>query len=481
MKFILKIFTIVLLVIVILFVVAVGFFTVSGYSLKISEDSTYVYEILPKDLTSNDSLSSFLFGSHVKDLNSHLNANDVNYFITVHADYWDVINRYKAGVRWIWVNGSWHTMIDGVKYDSSRTGFIASKFMYIVIKIDSIKNDGIMVNVILSMKDGYAKFGLNFSPLPLTDTGWSLWNGSYVSSFSYLNMSKKLIIKNDHDTLDLFGTKLGEWPFWLRTTKSRNEVVLYGLNDFASFSPNEPFFGDAKIIFINMSRTAPSDFRIDNIDIKSQEQIYNDKGFLGGVIKISNVTPEEKDEIVGFIKGIYETTEARKMLESSIFPLSIDYVNNTLIIFKDILPSIVDLRDKPWSYVSNAYTSEHVSEFYGVKKLVIDTIRGIKYDNKLYMTSGFIDLKNVSYERNTGLLLYLTAKTDATGALDSLLPSVIVRAFGIVGFELTKYSTLSITLVSYIPSSNILSFKSFIVMVPIIPKKYLNWRSFRYE
>ncbi|MGC9068937.1 MAG: hypothetical protein ACP5GU_09070 [Thermoprotei archaeon] len=59
-------------------------------------------------------------------------------------------------------------------------------------------------------------------------------------------------------------------------------------------------------------------------------------------------------------------------------------------------------------------------------------------------------------KRSNKLLLYITVKTDFLGSLDSILPSVIVRAFGLVGFEITRYSEVSMKLVKYMSGGNTL-------------------------
>ncbi len=424
------------------------------FTLKITEGSMYVYEILSNNSSLDNNLSNFIFEIHIKSLNPFLNASNFNYLMTVQKDYWKAVNSWNNAIRWSFVNGSTYITIGKSEYDLSEAGIVVCKRIYVVVRVSKVESDRMIVNVTLSMNGGYARFGLRFSPLPVTDSGWSVENGSYISHFNFLNMSKTLIInKNNHNTKDLTGFNLGEWPFWLKNTKSKYEAILYGLDDHSLFlDSNLTFSGKARIMLLNMSKSSPSKFLINNINIKSEDQIYSDNWFLPLEEKILNVTSEEKDYIINSIKNLYDTSEAKVSL-SSIIPLTMEYRNNSIILFKDIIPKFVNLTSKPWIYIKDAGT---IKSNYDSQHQIIYITRGIEYDKLKYFTVGFPDLKNISYERSNKLLLYITVKTDFLGSLDSILPSVIVRAFGLVGFEITRYSEVSMKLVKYMSGGNTL-------------------------
>jgi len=413
-------------------------------AIKIVEGSVYVYEIMPDNESLSNILSKSFFESHVKDLNSYLDVNEVNYIITVQKDYWKAVSS-----KIISINGS----------DPLETGMIACKNIYIIIKVDTIERDNIIVNITLSMRKGYAHFGIKYDPLPITDTGWYLKNEFYVSYFNSLNMSKLLIIdRRNHDVKDLMGFGLGEWPFWLKDIKTNYDAVLYGLDDTAfieGFNVTKPLSGDARIIVLNMTSSAPTIFSINNIHINPENQIYTNKGLLGSEIRILNVTFDEKEQIMDLLRKLDTTclqnTGCREIAMHTVFPGIIMYDNNSIII-KHGLPNIMNFNDKPWTYINDAaiLAREYPILNMGYHK-IITIMHGIEYKGSRYITIGFPDLEAVSYDKNSKLLLYISVKNknNIFGMLNTILPSVIVRAFGIAGFELTRYSELSMKLVNY--------------------------------
>lgn len=420
--------------------------------LSITEGSTYIYEFIPSNSSLNSGLSNFIFESHIKDLNPSLNASNFYYLLTFQRDYWKAIDYWKNAIKWVNINKSTYITINKSEYDPLESGVVVGRRVYVVIKVVSVGVDSVVVNVTLSVVDGYARFGLRFSPLPVTDTGWSLKNEYYTSYFNHLNMSKLLTIdKNNHNTKDTTQSNLGEWPFWLKNTKNKYETILYNLDDYLFFPGFDlNFSGEARVIFLNTSRQSFSDFSIGNVRIKSADQIYSNKWLLPSEMKILNVTSEEKGHIIDSIENLYNSSEMKTVLNSSVIPLNIQYENNSIILFKDIISTSVDLSNKPWIYIKDAAMER---SNYDKHHQMINIIRGIEYNRLKYFTAGFPNLKNVSYERNSGLLLYITVKINQLGSLDSIFPSVIVRAFGIVGFELTKYQEISMRLISIIKTS----------------------------
>ncbi|MGC8948419.1 MAG: hypothetical protein ACP5OK_03680 [Thermoprotei archaeon] len=414
---------------------------VNRSTLKIAEGSMYVYEIIPYKLSSNN-LCKLVFESNIRKLNPELDVNKINYIITVQKDY-----EKAVGNRTLYIYGS----------DFSKSGIIASKDMYIIIKIDSVRSYSITVNVTLSMKDGYARFGTEYYPLPVTDTGWSLENGSYVSYFNSLNMSKLLVIdKSDHDVKDLAGYGLGEWPFWLKSVKGMYTAVLYGLDDMVNiegFNVTKPLSGEARIIVLNMSSSAPMIFSVNNIHIKSDEQIYNNKKFLGSEMRILNVTSDEKEYAVSFLKKLddlcKQNSGCKEMKTYAVFPSTLLYNNNTLIIKTSFDMTI--FNDKPWIFINDAASLSKVRDLPNIGyHEVIEVMHGVEYKEHIYITNGFPDLESVSYDKNSMVLLYITVvnENNILGMLDAVLPSVIVKAFNII-FKSTKYSELSMRLIDY--------------------------------
>ncbi|MGC8949613.1 MAG: hypothetical protein ACP5OK_09800, partial [Thermoprotei archaeon] len=100
-----------------------------------------------------------------------------------------------------------------------------------------------------------------------------------------------------------------------------------------------------------------------------------DNWFLPLEEKILNVTSEEKDYIINSIKNLYDTSEAKVSL-SSIIPLTMEYRNNSIILFKDIIPKFVNLTSKPWIYIKDAGT---IKSNYDSQHQIIYITRGIEY------------------------------------------------------------------------------------------------------
>ncbi|MGB9730233.1 MAG: hypothetical protein ACPL1B_10280, partial [Thermoprotei archaeon] len=318
--------------------------------LNITEGSTYVYKLIPN----NSSAVSELFIIKVHSLNSHININDVNYYIVLKKDYWKSVS---DNIKIINVN-------------ASDVGRAVAKDIYIIIKITSIKENSIVTNVTLVMKKGYARFGPDFNPLPMTDTGWNYENGSFSSLFTSLNMSKVLIInRSNNNVKDLAGFNLGEWPFWIKNESKNNfDAVLYGLDNMInvpSFNASKPLSGVATLLILNRSSNAPLNYLVNNINIDREDQIFTEKGLIPSEERIINVTPNEKDVVMNFVKSFianYSKQEtAKNLLKSLIFPVTIEYENNSVIISKDRLSKLLDLHNKPWTYIKDAIVHEYDS------------------------------------------------------------------------------------------------------------------------
>ncbi|MGC8947880.1 MAG: hypothetical protein ACP5OK_00905 [Thermoprotei archaeon] len=415
--------------------------------LNITEGSTYVYKLIPN----NSSAVSELFIIKVHSLNSHININDVNYYIVLKKDYWKSVS---DNIKIINVN-------------ASDVGRAVAKDIYIIIKITSIKENSIVTNVTLVMKKGYARFGPDFNPLPMTDTGWNYENGSFSSLFTSLNMSKVLIInRSNNNVKDLAGFNLGEWPFWIKNESKNNfDAVLYGLDNMInvpSFNASKPLSGVATLLILNRSSNAPLNYLVNNINIDREDQIFTEKGLIPSEERIINVTPNEKDVVMNFVKSFianYSKQEtAKNLLKSLIFPVTIEYENNSVIISKDRLSKLLDLHNKPWTYIKDAIVHEYDSTLPLTSNeksyKVLEFLSGVEYDGRRYITNGFLFLKAVSYEKRSGLLLYITLNDDSMfGPLSLIFPSVITQAFDLTNFAIAKYSEISMQLVSIVGTS----------------------------
>jgi hypothetical protein len=85
---------------------------------------------------------------------------------------------------------------------------------------------------------------------------------------------------------------------------------------------------------------------------------------------------------------------------------------------------------------------------------VLEFLSGVEYDGRRYITNGFLFLKAVSYEKRSGLLLYVTLNEDSMfGPLSLIFPSVITQAFDLTNFAIAKYSEISMQLVSIVGTS----------------------------
>jgi len=61
-----------------------------------------------------------------------------------------------------------------------------------------------------------------------------------------------------------------------------------------------------------------------------------------------------------------------------------------------------------------------------------------------------LNLKAVSYDKNSGVLLYITTSSEnSLASIYDIFPSVIMRAFNIIGFESSKYTEISLVLTDY--------------------------------
>ncbi|MEM4523405.1 MAG: hypothetical protein QW738_09365 [Nitrososphaeria archaeon] len=205
--------------------------------------------------------------------------------------------------------------------------------------------------------------------------------------------------------------------------------------------------GVANIIFLNMSRN--SYYIVGNINLPKHMQIFNDESIFPQETIIPNIDKEKAEKIVEERRLAFEQMGQwcgnKELIESMAFPETYEYYNGTLKINSELLIKNVDFKDKPFKFFNPLSIRQEVWREKNFQVNVYNVYKGIEYDGKKYVTSGFIGLKNVVYSRN-GILLYIEVE-DSVGMLTSILPTFIIRAFGLIPESMVDCSRISLKLI----------------------------------
>ncbi|MBC7092312.1 MAG: hypothetical protein H5T50_10485 [Nitrososphaeria archaeon] len=246
---------------------------------------------------------------------------------------------------------------------------------------------------------------------------------------------------------------MGEWPFWLNKhdLEQKFAIVLYRLEDWVQVMLDTTLDvkGVANIIFLNMSRNSLTDYVVGNVNLPNYMQIFNDKSIFPQEIIIPEVDEGTVEKIVEerklALEQICQCCGNKKLIESMIFPETYKYYNGTLKINSELLIKNLDFRDKPFKYLDSLLTRKEVWRGKNFQVDVYTVYKGVEYDGKKYVTPGFIGLKNVIYSSN-GVLLYIGVE-DSIGMLTSVLPTFVIRAFGLIPESIANGGEISLKLI----------------------------------
>jgi len=367
------------------------------------------------------------------------------------SNYQDIVKEKRAYFAMLLYRDYWEYLRDfseNPSLDKGKALVIAFNRLYIDICVVDRRDDCAKVNVTLTFTDGIAKMGKEYSPKPKIDSSWSNKGDYYLSVFNKLIMSRIVTVDLcSGETVDESGRKVGEWVFWLSQNDLKQEctLLLYSLADTHVVEyPSKRINGQATLILLNSSNTADRDFRMSSGKvIPANRQIYSNKSMLPFSSIIYPVSEGDVKRVIQVLSNcscLYRQRIAIKPL--------FKYKDGKLIVHDDrVFLSSIDLSYKSWEYVHSLVEynySINLCRECDFQLNVTEYIRGVLYDGKEYVSIGFPDLLSVAYDRKTGLLLYLSV--EALLDMTYVLPSVIVRTFGITQYSNTLLNQVWIKL-----------------------------------
>lgn len=304
---------------------------------------------------------------------------------------------------------------------------VSSERTFLHISIQYTDRATTVTNDTLTFQNGNAICG-NEIRLPTSDGHWDSINGSYLSSFRSLNYSRMIQFNNTSGGASgSSGQAYGEWPFWLSRDDlgSRQTLLLYGLND--QVITNIGVNRTATVLPVNLTTPAASMFSIPSITIDPGDQIFVDRMVLPVAVIFHRVSTSAADTMTSTI--LRYDTQFGQVAHYAFAPTA-RYSNGEIFENSDSVWANLILSYKSWKWVpdflslsgpaalGNGTTWQNSTEVYS----------GLVYNHTGYATFGFEGL-NASFYRTNGLLLYVSGGSG--GDLYSILPAVIVRAFGI--------------------------------------------------
>lgn len=323
---------------------------------------------------------------------------------------------------------------------------IACEKIYIDIKVLDVKDDLAVINISLIFSDGFALKGKLYDSKISVDSKWLDRGEYYYTEFSKLELSK--IISLNLTTYEAYSSSyphLGEWIFTLKESdlEHRYIPILYSTIDLVDvkYETRVPVTGIAEIILLDKENKAPSSYIINTFNIKPQDQIYTDKGFIPFKKVIEGIPEEYASEFINqFLSNRYTICKSGNYYEE---PL-LEYNNGTLIVFTGKYYDLMNIENKPWRIIPDIATSEEMILWNAHPELDIRSIEylnGLEYGGNNYLIMhGNIFLRDVAYTKD-GILLYINLRgPSGYTPLTFSLPSIITRTFDIspIYGEITK-------------------------------------------
>ncbi|GEM_PF-2707164 len=405
--------------------------------LVLREGMHLVYELEPYG--SIPKLPSFIINFHLNSIMKLLNltrtSSDYNFYVQLYNDYEEL------------------TAKPHVVLNVSKLCEIVSERLLVEVKVNNIESGKIAVILSLIFINGYVRCGSNFKPLPVIDGKWIKVGNDYVASFSRLILSRNFVILLDSfDVIDGCGEHYGEWIFWIRKQDLQQKHVLLLYSLIEPVQMEYPFNGSdikglANLILLNTSQKAPYEYRVGNYTFPNRNQIYT-KG--SSILNVSAL-PNEKtlyNVSYGMAKRIIDKIKKCENLRiiAKLFPIIHEPETRKLILFKDIIPSIVNLSNKPWSYISNLTCRCRIATINGTSVRICSKVRGIRYYGNLYVAFINDGLEEISYS-TSGLLLYIKLHVNNGNLYYFALPYLIVKGFKITAQSRVAGSKLLIKLI----------------------------------
>jgi len=398
-----------------------------------------IYKVVPGDNQPSWIAQSILI-SRLHDISSNLSS--ANFFVVLHQNYFKYVDQVRLEGGVVDLNAT-----------SSESCDIASNGLNFVIAAQPQNGGSVRVDITISFIDGYAKCGLSYNPLPITNTGWVQCDAYYFSKFEFLNLTRSMVIDlTNSDCESLSGLQYGEWPFWLTKQElgDQNALLLYGINDIINVgisSPNRMFSGLASLLLLNLNQTASSPYLYGNVTISTNDQVFSDQGLIPDKKIIYNVKNSLEQAVVDLIEAsTQQCSQCNEILRSLVLPIKWQFWNGNVVMNNYSLTDIASEAPHPWSLVEDAASAQSTVLVSGQPHTLVEFYRGVHYGGLTYLTIGFPGLTSISYDRE-GVLLHIGVAIN-TGRLISILPACLIRAFGIDPFfSMANSNSISLNLI----------------------------------
>jgi hypothetical protein len=248
--------------------------------------------------------------------------------------------------------------------EPSRECAVASEGLSSEISVLRGEGHYIEVNASLLFQSGSAICGSQYMSLPSSDTSWQRVNGSSLTIFRTLQVTKELRINllNQETTLGANGP-VGQWPIIVNGSAFESQFFMlpFSLSDMAGESvPGGNFSGAASLLTFNNSIRGTSDYNIGSGYFPVNSQIYSDrevipqeKIFLPGSARISS-------DLMLVLKAKLLACNITPdcVLNSFAFSPSVIFRNNSL--FEDDSPLLSRVASpwQQWLFLKNASLSK---------------------------------------------------------------------------------------------------------------------------
>lgn len=407
--------------------------------------TSYRYALTLGSQSANSSVSIRL-NDKLSSLSPTLSPNGLRMYFVLHRDYGEYVGSVEANN---------HTVrLQAISNDICE---VASSSALLSITIESVSQNNIFANLTLEFIHGFSRCGANYSPMPISDAIWIKIGNSSTTSFAHLQFSRLVSIdKFSLGVMTSSGLPSGEWPFWLSNKDVNGTTVakLYGLDDVTDIDTSNvtvqtPFTGQlgiATVLLLNYSEGGIEPFVTGSTLIAANAQVFSMKRFLLSQTTLTNVPVRSVDAIAHQISASFSSPSSLSYSRNLFFPRTV-IVSGGLVVMDQDQFSGIDLTAKPWDYQKSLLTFRHLTDVGSQAFDSITTVPGIGYASKQYIAQGLMELDSVSYS-NGGLLLYLRTNSKLTQS--QILPSVLVRSFGIIQpFTFLDGQQVSLTLIDY--------------------------------
>jgi hypothetical protein len=362
--------------------------------------------------------------------------DNYTFFFVLTNNYDSAVNQQKAS--------------GGVELNESIDCLLVAHQAFIIVEILNEGQQTTQLGTTFMLKDGYAKCGPNYGPLPVIDNTWSSADGYYEAHFGIMNITRVITIENPSMSINgSFVNADGPWPLWLGQNITRPGLVLYNIDDLVSIDlpSTTPFDGEAYVLMLSPAETSYLPYDLSGIQLPATSLVYVERGIIYGRTVISNISWDAAsmvERIINKENSCENNQQCGLIANDSLFPLRFNYVNQSLTINGEPPSPLVPFQTG-WKFETGLASPDATTIINGTTYHYTYYYTGVAVNNSTFFTIGFPGL-DYAYYTKTGMFLYLSINS-ADGQLTSILPTQFIRTFGILPFSSAGNTTISFGLI----------------------------------